>query len=148
MSASQERLRRGFTLVETMMVASISIIVLTAVMSSFMATQNMLHTAMAESELSLAMREMREKLLFKASYITNINHPLLDKSKLQCVCGGCQQQMKRMSDWKTINQAFSALFYCKNCEKLVRYSVRFKEYYDRVETKSAVSEIRKSQEGE
>ena len=67
MSASQERLRRGFTLVETMMVAVISVIVLTAVMSSFMAAQNMLHTAMAESELSLAMREMREKLLFKAS---------------------------------------------------------------------------------
>ena len=89
-----------------------------------------------------------QKLLFKASYITNINHPLLDKSKLQCVCSGCQQQMKRMSDWKTINQAFSALFYCKNCEKLVRYSVRFKEYYDRVETKAAVSEIKKSQEGE
>ena len=70
MSAVRETLRRmrgGFTLVETMVAAGIGAIVLTAVLSSFMAAQNMLHTAMAESELSLAMREMRDKLLFKAS---------------------------------------------------------------------------------
>jgi len=70
MSAVRETLRRvrgGFTLVETMVAAGIGVIVLTAVLSSFMAAQNMLHTAMAESELSLAMREMRDKLLFKAS---------------------------------------------------------------------------------
>lgn len=70
MSAVRETLRRvrgGFTLVETMAAAGIGAIVLTAVLSSFMAAQNMLHTAMAESELSLAMREMRDKLLFKAS---------------------------------------------------------------------------------
>ena len=74
MSAALERLRSGFTLVETMMVAAIGAIVLTAILSSFMATQNMLRTAMAESELSLAMREMREKLLFKASPDISGNH--------------------------------------------------------------------------
>ena len=67
MSAPQERARRGFTLVEAMIVTAIGGIVLTAILSSFMAAQKMLHTAMAESELSLAMREMREKILFKAS---------------------------------------------------------------------------------
>ena len=61
------RRRRGFTLVETMVAAAIGVIVLTAVLSSFITTQRMLHTAMAESELSLAMRELRDKLLFKAS---------------------------------------------------------------------------------
>ena len=74
MSAAHERVRRGFTLVEVMVVTAISAIVLTAIFSSFMATQNMLHTAMAESELSLAMREMREKLLFKASPDISGNH--------------------------------------------------------------------------
>ena len=59
--------RRGFTLVETMIAAAIGVIVLVAVMSSFIAAQSMLHTAMAESELSLGMRELRDKLLFKAS---------------------------------------------------------------------------------
>ena len=61
------RSRGGFTLGETMVAVGIGVIVLAAVLSSFMAAQNMLHTAMAESELSLAMREMRDKLLFKVS---------------------------------------------------------------------------------
>ena len=67
-------MRRGFTLVETMSAVAIGVIVLTAVASSFMAAQRMLHTAMAESELSLAMREMRDKLLFKASPDVAGNH--------------------------------------------------------------------------
>ena len=67
-------MRRGFTMVETMVAATIGAIVLTSVASSFMAAQRMLHTAMAESELSLAMREMRDKLLFKASPDISGNH--------------------------------------------------------------------------
>ena len=77
MNAVREMLRRGrggFTLGETMVAVGIGAIVLTAVLSSFMAAQNMLHTAMAESELSLAMREMRDKLLFKASPDISGNH--------------------------------------------------------------------------
>ena len=67
-------MRRGFTMVETMVAAAIGVIVLTAITSSFMAAQRMLHTAMAESELSLAMREMRDKLLFKVSPDISGNH--------------------------------------------------------------------------
>ena len=66
--------RRGYTLVEVMVSAAIGTLVLGSVLSSFIATQNMLHTAMAESELSLAMREMRDKLLFKASPDISGNH--------------------------------------------------------------------------
>lgn len=60
-------MKRGFTMVETMIAAAIGVIVLVSVGSSFLAAQRMLRTAMAESELSLALREMRDKLLFKAS---------------------------------------------------------------------------------
>ena len=67
-------MRRGFTIVETMVAAAIGVIALTAVASSFMAAYRMLHTAMAESELSLAMREMRDKLLFKVSPDISGNH--------------------------------------------------------------------------
>lgn len=61
------RARRGFTLAETMVASAVGALVLGVVVASFLAAQNMLHTAMAESELSLAMRELRDKLLFKAS---------------------------------------------------------------------------------
>jgi len=67
-------MRRGFTMVETMVASAIGAIALLAIGSSFMAAVKMLHVAMAESELSLAMREMREKLLFKASPDVSGNH--------------------------------------------------------------------------
>lgn len=98
------------------------------------------------SEAVICDKAFYQKLLFKASYITNLNHPKIDKSKLQCTCDRCKSDMKRMSDWKNINQAFSALFYCKNCERLVRYSVRFKEYYDRIDVKATVSEMKRTEE--
>ena len=60
-------MRRGFTMVETMVASAIGVIALLAVGSSFLAAGKMLRVAMAESELSLAMREMRDKILFKAS---------------------------------------------------------------------------------
>ena len=85
-----------------------------------------------------------QKLMFKATYITNINNPKIDKEKLKCKCDLCGEYMNRMSDWKSINQTFSALFYCKNCERLVRYSARFKEYYDKVDVKTSVSEMKKT----
>lgn len=85
-----------------------------------------------------------QKLLFKATFITNINNPKIDKTKLRCICDLCHVTMKRMSDWKTVNQSFSALFYCKQCERLVKYSVKFKEYYDRIDVKSTVCEIKKT----
>ena len=66
--------RRGFTLVETMVAASIGVLVLAMVMAPFISAQRMLRTAMAESELSLAMRELRDKLLFKASPDISGNH--------------------------------------------------------------------------
>ena len=68
------RCRGGFTLAETMVAAAVGTLVLGVVLSSFIAAQRMLHTAMAESELSLAMREMRDKLLFKASPDISGNH--------------------------------------------------------------------------
>ena len=67
-------MRRGFTMVETMVASAIGVIALLAIGSSFMASVKMLHVAMAESELSLAMREMRDKLLFKASPDVSGNH--------------------------------------------------------------------------
>ena len=74
MTIASYSFRRGFTLVEMMTVTAIGVVVLGAVLSSFMAAQRMLHTAMVESELSLAMREMREKLLFRVSPDVSGNH--------------------------------------------------------------------------
>lgn len=60
-------MRKAFTLTETMVAMLVAGIVLAAVMTSFLSAQFMMSTAMAESEMALAARSIREKLLFSAS---------------------------------------------------------------------------------
>lgn len=89
-----------------------------------------------------------QKLLFKSSVLTNINNPKVDKSKMKCDCPECKIPMKRLSDWRVINQSFNAVFFCKNCEKLYNFSIRFKEYYDRIDVRTSLSEMKKDSEDE
>ncbi len=89
-----------------------------------------------------------QKLLFKSSVITNINSRKIDKSKMKCDCPSCKKPMKRLSDWKVVNQSFSAMFYCNDCEKLINFSIRFKEYYDRIDVRTNIVEMKKSEDNE
>ncbi len=89
-----------------------------------------------------------QKLLFKSSVITNINSRKIDKSKMKCDCPSCKNPMKRLSDWKVVNQSFSAMFYCNDCEKLINFSIRFKEYYDRIDVRTNIVEMKKSEDNE
>jgi prepilin-type N-terminal cleavage/methylation domain-containing protein len=57
-------MRRGFTLSETMVAMLVAGIVLAAIMSTFISAQVMMANTMAESEMALAARNIREKLLF------------------------------------------------------------------------------------
>ena len=58
--------KMAFTLVETMISSSIAIIVLGAIVSTMIFCQKMFRQTMAEAESSLALREIRDKLLFHA----------------------------------------------------------------------------------
>ena len=58
--------RSGFTLVETMVASFIALIVMIALVSMFLFCQRMFRLTMAEAESTLAMRELRDKLLFRA----------------------------------------------------------------------------------
>ena len=60
-------MRRGFTLSETMVAMLVAGIVLFAIMSTFISSQVMMANAMAESEMAIAARSVREKLLFHVS---------------------------------------------------------------------------------
>ncbi len=77
------------------------------------------------------------KITFKPKAITDINSPLIDKSKMRCLCDTCGSKCERVSDWKLMNKSFRAVFYCKKCKRKIRFSIRFKEYYDRVDIKSS-----------
>ncbi len=77
-----------------------------------------------------------KRLLFKAKYITNIHDERLDRSKMVCFCDICHKRMRKVSDWKNVNQSFRALFYCKNCEAHTMFAIRFKEYFDHIDIKT------------
>ena len=68
-------MKKAFTLVEVMVATMVMGIVMTAVITSFLVLQRMFKTAMVEMELSLASRQLREKLLFRAApVIDNVTY--------------------------------------------------------------------------
>jgi transcription elongation factor Elf1 len=77
------------------------------------------------------------KLSFKPKVITDINSPLIDRSKMKCLCDVCGASCERISDWRVMNQSFRAIFQCTSCKRKIRFTIRFKEYYDRVDIKSS-----------
>jgi prepilin-type N-terminal cleavage/methylation domain-containing protein len=58
--------KKGFTLVEMMVATSIATVIFGAIISTLIFCQRMFHVAMIESESSLALRAMRDRLLFHA----------------------------------------------------------------------------------
>ena len=63
-------MRRGFTLLEMMTAVTVFSIVIVSVLSLFIGVERLVRTAYAEAELSVRMRELREKILFHASPMT------------------------------------------------------------------------------
>ena len=65
--AKKTSLKRGFTLLEMVISVSIGMVVLVPVAETIITCQRMMKLAMAETETSLGIRELREKLLFHAA---------------------------------------------------------------------------------
>ncbi len=82
-----------------------------------------------------------QKLQYRPHAIGNINHPLVDKSLLNYTCDECGVECERLTEWRYSNQYFRASYHCPQCGKNVRVNVRFKKYFDRLETKKTVSVI-------
>ena len=64
MTATRDK--SGFTLIETMLSTTIAAIAFAAIAATFIFCQRMFHITMAEAEISLKMRDIRDKLLFRA----------------------------------------------------------------------------------
>ncbi|HZK21260.1 MAG TPA: 3'-5' exonuclease [Oscillospiraceae bacterium] len=86
------------------------------------------------------------RLLFKARAITDINSPLIDKKEMRCVCDKCGSKTERITDWRIIGHSFRAIFYCKRCKRKLKFTIKFKEFYDRVDVRSVVRPFVEKQE--
>ena len=85
--------------------------------------------------------EFYGRLLFKAKYITNLKDERIDRSQMVCTCDTCGKRMSKVSEWKLVNKAFRALFYCKGCNSHVMFTVRFREHFDHIEVKTKKTKI-------
>lgn len=82
-----------------------------------------------------------KRLEFKPHAISNIKNPLVDKELLKCRCINCGEEATQQTEWKFVNQYFRAEFLCENCKTPLKYSVRFKKYYDHLDIRHTTSEI-------
>lgn len=81
------------------------------------------------------------KLAFKPYAISSLNNPNVDKSLLNYTCEKCGTKGKIVKNWRYSNQFFRAVYRCPICRTNVMVSVRFKKYYDHIETKKNISVI-------
>lgn len=93
-------------------------------------------------------KEFYDWLAFKPYTIGNINSPLVDKSLLSFKCSSCGNSGALIKDWKYTNHSFVGLYNCPNCDVKYKVSVRFKQYYDRLETKKTISVLENKEKQE
>ena len=65
----------------------------------------------------------------------------MDPALFHCVCDQCGGRLKKVKKWKFNNTAFRAEFYGKRCDRRLRFSVRYKQLYDRLDVRKTCSEI-------
>ena len=81
------------------------------------------------------------RLLFHPYVIKNKNDPLIDKNLFNCFCEICGGKVQTVKKWKFMNQSFRGVFYCENCDREFRVTLRVKKFYDYIDIKRNCSEI-------
>ena len=93
---------------------------------------------MMKSYLCVCDENFYRRLLFRARAITDIESPLIDKNEMRCICEKCNRSAERITDWKVVGKSFRAIFFCPHCERKLRFTVKFREFYDRIDVRSSV----------
>ena len=86
------------------------------------------------------------RLLFHPYVIKNRNDPLIDNNQFNCFCEICGGKVETVKKWKFMNQSFRGIFYCANCDREFKVSLRFKKFYDYIDIKRSYSEVIHSKE--
>lgn len=86
------------------------------------------------------------KLAFKPYAISSLSSSEIDKSLLNYTCEKCGSKGKIVKNWRYSNQFFRAIYRCPVCKTNVKVAVRYKKYYDHIETKKNISIIEQNQD--
>lgn len=87
-----------------------------------------------------------KKIAFKPYPISSLSSPYVDKSLMNYTCEKCGSKGKLVKNWRYSNQFFRAIYRCPVCRTNVKVSVRFKKYFDHIETKKNISIIEPNSE--
>ncbi len=86
-------------------------------------------------------KEFFERFAFRPYYIRDIDNKLINKNIFECRCDVCKNPLKIVKPWKTINNSFRAVLYCKNCDRKITAIVRVRKLYDKVSYKKSLIDV-------
>lgn len=86
------------------------------------------------------------RLAFHTYVIKHKDDPLIDKNIFNCYCDICGGKVKTIKKWKFSNQSFRGIFFCENCNREFRVSLRIKKFYDYIDIKRNYTEIIRTDE--
>jgi len=72
------------------------------------------------------------KITFKTTYISDLQHPKIKRSDLRFACPKCGEKCKKRTPWVLKNKGFRADFQCGHCGYVFSGRVTFKEKYEGV----------------
>lgn len=81
------------------------------------------------------------KLAFKPYFLRDINDPQIPAGTFDCVCDQCGGKLKKEKNWRFQNHAFYAIFFCKHCNRRLRFTVRCKQLYDSLDVRKNCREV-------
>ena len=80
------------------------------------------------------------RMLFKPTYIHDIDSPLIKRSDLIFACECCGKTLHRKTKWGFRGKQFIAEFVCRICKKTFTARVQYKQTFDGVEVKRRLRE--------
>ena len=86
--------------------------------------------------------DFRRFLTFKPYVIKNINDENVNLEKYSCICPSCATAAVQTKKWRFVNQGFRSEYHCEKCNKNYRLNVRYKQFFDRLDEKVSMSEIK------
>jgi len=86
-----------------------------------------------------------DRIAYKATYIDNIENPLIDKNELIFPCDVCGSTTTIKAKWHYKNHSFFSIFKCDKCERKFNARISFKKGFDGLTIKKKTYDIKKKE---
>lgn len=90
--------------------------------------------------------EFYRRLTFKTTYLSDIDHPLVQQSDMEFACEACGAPLRRKGDWRFRSRAFNAVFICDTCGKTYNGRIQYKLKYEGLDIRKRLTEKKAADE--